>query len=45
MKRLPFAAGNDKYRYFELLPDTSELKKWWNQIKQDGLNLISSAHE
>jgi hypothetical protein len=42
MKRLPFSVGNDKYRYFELLPDSSELKNLWNQLKEEGLHQISS---
>jgi len=42
IKRLPFTEGNDKYRYFELLPDTAAIKKRWNQLKADGLQLMSS---
>jgi hypothetical protein len=42
IKKLPFVEGNDKYRYFELLPDTAAIKKRWNQLKDDGLHLITS---
>jgi hypothetical protein len=41
LKRLPFAADNDKYLYFEMLPDSAGIKKLWNQIKMDGLHLMS----
>jgi hypothetical protein len=30
LKALPFEAGNDKIKYFELLPDTSSVKKLYN---------------
>ncbi|MEO6095500.1 MAG: hypothetical protein ABIW76_07440 [Fibrobacteria bacterium] len=30
LKALPFEAGNDKIKYFELLPDTSTTKKLYN---------------
>lgn len=45
MKQMPFAVGNDKFRYFEMLPDASELKQLWNRIKVDGLGLISPELE
>ena len=39
---LPFKEGNDKYRYFELLPDSSQVKQRWEEIKQRGLQFMST---
>lgn len=41
IRQLPFVAGNDKCRYFDLLPETSDLKQLWNRIKSEGLELLS----
>ncbi len=45
VKKLPFVIGNDKYRYFDLLPDSADIKKIWNHHKTDGFNLINTEQE
>lgn len=45
IKQLPFVVGNDKYKYFELLPESSDLKQLWNRLKSEGLNRIGSDLE
>ncbi len=45
IKSLPFDEGNDKYRYFELLPDVSNIKKLWNRIKAQGLQFMTPEQE
>ncbi len=45
LRALPYAVGNDKYRYFELLPDSADIKKMWNRLKNGGLDLLSSEQK
>lgn len=45
LKKLPFVAGNDKYRYFEMLPDSFDIKKLWDQLKTEGLHLMSAEQK
>jgi len=45
IKKLPFVVGNDKYRYFDLLPDSDDIKRIWNQIKEEGFHLMSADLE
>ncbi len=45
LRALPYTIGNDKYRYFEMLPDSADIKKRWNQLKTDGLHLLSNEQK